>query len=157
MDLEGATHRQVPSGTRLPWRGAGDVMNLGLDSFASAFAKHACAWGASLRPSWSGSCVADAPHDFESRLERTLPELRRLVALVPERHDLVLMKTLRCYEHDLEAIVELHTVVERLFPEDIARLEIDCDGRAVDRARALTARRPAQTATQNSGLSSTST
>lgn len=54
------------------------------------------------------SGVADAPVDFESRLERVLPDLRKLILFVPERHDLVLMKALRCYEHDLEAIAEIH-------------------------------------------------
>ena len=54
------------------------------------------------------SGVADAPHDFESRLERILPRLKRLRASVPERHDLVLMKVLRCDEHDLQAIEEIH-------------------------------------------------
>lgn len=54
------------------------------------------------------SAVADAPFEFESRLERVLPNLPRLKILVPERHDLVLMKAVRCYEHDLDAIVEIH-------------------------------------------------
>ena len=54
------------------------------------------------------SAVADAPDDFESRLERALPQLSRLTVLVPEKHDLVLMKAMRCYEHDLEAIVQIH-------------------------------------------------
>jgi hypothetical protein len=54
------------------------------------------------------SGVADAPLEFESRLERVLPNLRRLKVLVPEKHDLVLMKAIRCYEHDLEAIAEIH-------------------------------------------------
>lgn len=54
------------------------------------------------------SGVADAPVDFESRLERVLPKLTRLKVLVPERHDLVLMKAVRCYEHDLAAIAEIH-------------------------------------------------
>jgi hypothetical protein len=54
------------------------------------------------------SAVADAPDDFESRLERVLPHLSRLTVLVPEKHDLVLMKAMRCYEHDLEAIVQIH-------------------------------------------------
>lgn len=38
------------------------------------------------------SGVADGPEDFESRLERALPHLRRLNVMVPEKHDLVLMK-----------------------------------------------------------------
>jgi hypothetical protein len=54
------------------------------------------------------SGVADAPVDFESRLERVLPKLTRLKVLVPEKHDLVLMKAVRCYEHDLAAIAEIH-------------------------------------------------
>jgi len=54
------------------------------------------------------SGVADAPLEFESRLERVLPNLKCLRVLVPEKHDLVLMKALRCYEHDLEAIAEIH-------------------------------------------------
>jgi hypothetical protein len=57
---------------------------------------------------FSHSGVADGPHDFEARLRRTLPELDKLEVLVPERHDLVLMKAIRGYEHDLEQIEEMH-------------------------------------------------
>ncbi len=54
------------------------------------------------------SGVADGPQDFESRLERALPHLRRLAVMVPEKHDLVLMKVLRGDEHDLQAIQAIH-------------------------------------------------
>jgi hypothetical protein len=54
------------------------------------------------------SGVADAPYDFESRLERVLSHLDRLRVWVPEKHDLTLMKAMRGYEHDLQAIVEIH-------------------------------------------------
>jgi Nucleotidyltransferase of unknown function (DUF6036) len=54
------------------------------------------------------SGVANAPFEFESRLERVLPNLARLKVLVPERHDLVLMKAVRCYEHDLQTMAEIH-------------------------------------------------
>src|SRR5258707_6306361 len=54
------------------------------------------------------SGVGDAPYEFESCLERVLPDLRKLTVLVPEKHDLVLMKAVRCYEHDLDAIAEIH-------------------------------------------------
>jgi hypothetical protein len=54
------------------------------------------------------SGVADAPAEFESRLERILPKLTRLKVFVPEKHDLALMKAVRCYEHDLEAIAGIH-------------------------------------------------
>jgi hypothetical protein len=54
------------------------------------------------------SGVAEPPYEFESRLERVLPGLARLEVYVPERHDLVLMKTMRADEHDIQAIVEIH-------------------------------------------------
>ncbi len=75
------------------------------------------------------SGVADAPVDFESRLERVLPDLRRLKVLVPERHDLVLMKAVRCYEHDLATIAEIHAyspldadVLVRRFRDEMTRI-----------------------------------
>ena len=52
--------------------------------------------------------IADEPEDYESRLERVLPRLKRLRILVPERHDLVLMKAMRAYEHDVQVIAEIH-------------------------------------------------
>lgn len=60
------------------------------------------------------SGVADGPYDFESRLKRTLPTLKKLKIFVPEKHDLALMKVLRGDEHDLEAIEGIH----RLSPLD---------------------------------------
>jgi hypothetical protein len=65
--------------------------------------------------------VADLPYEFESRLVRILPELRRLDLFVPEAHDLVLSKLVRANAGDLAAIEELHqrhplsfdTLVER--------------------------------------------
>jgi hypothetical protein len=57
----------------------------------------------------SFAAVADAPYNFEDRLERvTELGLRNLDIYVPERHDLALMKTVRGYEHDVEVIAELH-------------------------------------------------
>lgn len=52
--------------------------------------------------------IADEPEDYASRLERVLPDLKRLRILVPERHDLVLMKATRAYEHDIQVIREIH-------------------------------------------------
>ncbi len=52
--------------------------------------------------------IADESEDYESRLERVLPRLKRLRVLVPERHDLVLMKVMCAYEHDLQVIGEIH-------------------------------------------------
>ena len=57
----------------------------------------------------SFAAVAEAPYDFEDRL---IPfrglRLERLTIVVPERHDLVLMKTLRGYQHDVEVIEQIH-------------------------------------------------
>lgn len=52
--------------------------------------------------------IADEPENYESRLERVLTDLKRLRVLVPERHDLVLMKAMRAYEHDIQVISEIH-------------------------------------------------
>jgi len=53
--------------------------------------------------------VADAPYEFETRLrELDLPGLKHLRILVPEKHDLVLIKTVRAYEHDIETAEEIH-------------------------------------------------
>ena len=53
--------------------------------------------------------VADAPHDFEERLQSLeLPGVTKLRLRVPEKHDLALMKTIRGYEHDLETAQEIH-------------------------------------------------
>lgn len=53
--------------------------------------------------------VWDGPYDYERRLEGLHPRRwERLRVLVPEKHDLALMKTVRAYEHDVEVIEEIH-------------------------------------------------
>jgi uncharacterized nucleotidyltransferase DUF6036 len=54
------------------------------------------------------AAVADLPCHYESRLVRELPHLLRLLVRVPERHDLVLSKLMRCHEGDLQCIEEVH-------------------------------------------------
>lgn len=57
----------------------------------------------------SFAAVADAPYDFEDRLvPLTELGLSRLTVIVPERHDLVLMKLIRGYHHDVEVIEQIH-------------------------------------------------
>lgn len=52
--------------------------------------------------------VIDPPYDYESRLERLKhPSLENLQIFVPEKHDLVLMKTVRGQEPDLQTAVEM--------------------------------------------------
>jgi hypothetical protein len=52
--------------------------------------------------------VADAPYEYESRLRRLKsPKLTRLTVLVPEKHDLVLMKIVRGSEADIQAAVDI--------------------------------------------------
>lgn len=55
--------------------------------------------------------IAEAPYEFESRLRRLEFNLKRLEVLVPEAHDLVLMKTARAESHDLDAIEDIHREV----------------------------------------------
>lgn len=52
--------------------------------------------------------VADLPYEFESRLVRVLPRLRRLDLHVPEAHDLALSKLVRAHAGDLAALEELN-------------------------------------------------
>ena len=56
--------------------------------------------------------IAEPPYDFEERLAKLdLEGLNRLEVLVPESHDLVLMKTARAEAHDLDAIEDIHREV----------------------------------------------
>ena len=53
--------------------------------------------------------VANAPYNYEDRLERLVsPRLEHLEVLVPERHDLALMKISRGEERDLVVLDEMH-------------------------------------------------
>jgi hypothetical protein len=54
------------------------------------------------------SGVADGPSDFKDRLLPALPSLRRLTVLVPERHDLALMKTVRGDQADFAKLQAIH-------------------------------------------------
>lgn len=55
------------------------------------------------------AAVADAPYDFEDRLTPlSIPGLARLEVHTPEKHDLVLSKAVRAYEHDLAAAEAIH-------------------------------------------------
>lgn len=49
------------------------------------------------------SGVADGPYDFEDRLLLAMPRLARLTVLVPESHDLALMKAVRGDQADFAA------------------------------------------------------
>jgi hypothetical protein len=81
------------------------------------------------------SGVADGPHDFESRLERVLPRLRRLRVSVPEKHDLVFMKVLRGDEHDLQAIEAIHQRSPLELSILLKRYQDEMSGAIVDPAR----------------------
>ena len=54
------------------------------------------------------AAVADPPYNYEDRLQTLDLPFRRLVVLVPERHDLLLMKSVRSMRHDDEVIQEMH-------------------------------------------------
>ncbi len=53
--------------------------------------------------------VADPPYNYEDRLQQLrLRGLKKLKLLVPEAHDLAMLKAVRGYAHDLEAIEDIH-------------------------------------------------
>jgi len=78
------------------------------------------------------SGVADGPYDFEDRLLRAMPRLARLTVLVPERHDLALMKTLRGDQADFAKLQAIHdrkpfdlSVLLRRYEEEMGHVVID--------------------------------
>jgi hypothetical protein len=78
------------------------------------------------------SGVADGPYGFEDRLVRALPSLRRLIVLVPERHDLALMKTVRGDLADFEKLGAVHrktpfdlSVLLERYEEEMGHVVID--------------------------------
>jgi hypothetical protein len=55
------------------------------------------------------AAVTDPPYNYEDRRQPLdLPLLRNLVIVVPEKHDLLLMKAVRSSRHDDEVIQEMH-------------------------------------------------
>jgi hypothetical protein len=96
------------------------------------------AWASTgLEISVQYAAVADAPYGYEDRLERlTSPRLQRLEVLVPERHDLALMKLSRGEERDLAVLEELHA--RRPFDLDtLVTRYLDEMGHAMQDARIL--------------------
>lgn len=78
------------------------------------------------------SGVADGPYDFEDRLLRAMPRLARLTVLVPERHDLALMKTVRGDQADFAKLQAIHyrkpfdlTVLLRRYEEEMGHVVVD--------------------------------
>ena len=54
------------------------------------------------------AAVADAPYGFEERLLRGMPSLGRLRVMLPEKHDLALMKIVRGDETDVAGLAAAH-------------------------------------------------
>jgi Nucleotidyltransferase of unknown function (DUF6036) len=53
--------------------------------------------------------VADPPLNYEDRLKSARGlDFKRLVVVFPDKYDLALMKTVRGYQHDLDAIEGIH-------------------------------------------------
>ncbi len=78
------------------------------------------------------SGVADGPYDFENRLLRALPSLMRLTVVVPERHDLALMKTVRGDQADFTKLQAIHertpfdlSVLLQRYEEEMGHVVID--------------------------------
>ena len=78
------------------------------------------------------SGVADGPYEFEDRLLRAMPRLARLTVLVPERHDLALMKTIRGDQADFAKLQAIHnrkpfvlSVLLKRYQEEMGHVIID--------------------------------
>jgi len=64
--------------------------------------------------------------------------MQKLVVRIPEIHDLILMKTIRCYEHDLEVIDEI-SKKNKVDPDIlIERFENEMDHVVINRQRLVT-------------------
>jgi hypothetical protein len=59
--------------------------------------------------------VADPPYDYEDRRIPIDLSFRKLSIWVPERHDLLLMKSVRAARHDIEVLQQIHNA----FPFDL--------------------------------------
>jgi hypothetical protein len=58
--------------------------------------------------SGAGGAVGDVPWNYDERLVRVLPDLRKLIVLALEKHDIALSKAVRGEPNDLDAVAELH-------------------------------------------------
>lgn len=104
-----------------------DTMN---DPRAAMKAYHAAVKDTGIDPPLGAAGVADAPYEYESRLRRLrVPKLARLEVLVPEKHDLVLMKIVRGNEGDFETAKEIATTsglrlstLEKRFVEEMGHV-----------------------------------
>lgn len=75
--------------------------------FLSAFEEARAATGMEIPIECAA--VYDAPYQFEDRLQTVdIPGLTRLTIVAPEKHDLVLMKTVRGQEPDLQTAEEIN-------------------------------------------------
>ena len=52
--------------------------------------------------------VTDGPYHYEDAIRSVAMRLKKLRILVPERHDLALMKVVRGDRHDEDMIAEIH-------------------------------------------------
>lgn len=79
--------------------------------------------------------VSDAPYNFEDRLKEYKPELfAKLKVIVPEVIDLILMKTIRGYSHDIDAIEQM-VKNENVKLDDLTNRYINEMGSAVGNKR----------------------
>lgn len=61
-----------------------------------------------LDVSVGGAGVAELPCNYEDRIKEIRLGFRNLVILVPDKYDLAISKTIRGYQHDIDAIQAIH-------------------------------------------------
>jgi Nucleotidyltransferase of unknown function (DUF6036) len=85
-----------------------DIFSTVTSEFAEAIRAARTATGIAIEIEYAS--IAQPPYNYEDRLERLRePPLAKLEILVPERHDLALMKMARAEEKDLKVLTQLHT------------------------------------------------
>src|SRR3989442_5861474 len=92
-----------------------DLLSPGSEEFDAAVAR----LRARGEPALQVVGIAEGPEGLEGRAQKVALEgTTQLTVLVPERHDLAIMKLARGYEHDLQALEDIH----RLQPFDVETL-----------------------------------
>ena len=87
------------------------------------------------------AAVADAPYFYEDRIRPAPLRLKKLRVMVPERHDLALMKVVRGDRHDVDVIAEIHTKHPLKLATLVKRFEEEMGHVIKDEKRALADRR----------------
>ncbi len=106
-----------------------DTLNKLSKELQRAFKEANAETGLNVPVSLSG--VASPPEDYEDRLERILPKLKKLEVWTLEKHDLVLSKVIRWAESDQQHIREINRSVGLSFDVLVERFRDEVHDKVV--------------------------